>query len=97
MGETIVKLTFRGPRGSRTVRAKVDTGAPNTVVDRSLASELGIEPTDNQEVMLANGKTESVEVGSAEIEVSGVTRTVPVFIYDSNLVRLTTLEALGSG
>ena len=49
----------------------------------------------NKMVILANGKSDTVGVGSAELEIQGTTRMVPVFIYDSNLVGLTTLEAAG--
>ena len=90
-----MKMTIRGPRGSRTVRASVDTGATNTVIDRNLAAQLGITATQYQEVVLASGKTESVGVASAELEIQGTRLTVPVYIYDSNLVGMTTLEAAG--
>lgn len=73
----------------------VDTGATNTVVEKSLAEELGIEATDTDEVILANGEKERVGVGSAEVEIEGVRRIVPVYIYRENLVGLTTLEAAG--
>jgi clan AA aspartic protease len=95
LGETVVKVTIRGPRGSRTIRAIVDTGATNTTIERNLAEQLGIVAIDHQEVVLANGKSDTVEVGSAELEIQGTTRVVPIFIYDSNLIGLTTLEAAG--
>jgi len=95
MGEPITEITIRGVRGSRTVRAGVDTGATNTTLEKSLANQLGIEVIDRQEVVLANGKSDMVGVGSAEVEIQGIRRVVPLFIYDSNLVGLTTLEAAG--
>jgi len=88
-------MTIRGPRGSRIVRATVDTGATNTTIEKSLAKQLGVKEIDSQEVLLANGKSDTVGVGSAEIEIQGIRRVVPVFIHDSNLVGLTTLEAAG--
>lgn len=95
MGETIVEITIRGTRGSRTIRAVVDTGATNTTLEKGLANQLGIEALDRQEVVLADGKSDTVGVGSAEVEIQGIRRVVPLFIYDSNLVGLTTLEAAG--
>ncbi len=88
-------MTVRGTHGSRTLRATVDTGATNTTIERGLAEELGIAALDQQEVVLANGDSDTVGVGSAQVEIQGIKRVVPVFIYDSNLVGLTTLEAAG--
>ena len=95
MGETVVKVTIRGPRGSRTIEATVDTGATNTTIERGLAQQLGIAAIDRQEVVLANGKSDTVGVGSAELKIQGTTRVVPIFIYGTNLIGLTTLEAAG--
>ena len=95
MGETFADLTIRGTRKSRTIHAIVDTGATNTTIEKDLAAELGIEPIDQQEVVLANGKLDTVGIGSAEVVINGIRRVVPLFIYDSNLIGLTTLEAAG--
>ena len=88
LGETIAEIRVTGPKGSKAVRAVVDTGATNTVIDEDLARELGI-------VVLADGSVDKVGVGSAQIEIQGVTRIVPVYIYKETLVGLTTLEAAG--
>jgi predicted aspartyl protease len=64
-------------------------------IERELAEQLGIEAIDHQEVILANGKSDVVGVGSAEVVILGIRRVVPLFIYDSNLIGLTTLEAAG--
>ena len=95
MGKTVVRVTLRGAKSSRTTEATVDTGATNTTIERRLAKELGIRATDRQTVKLANGRSDMVGVGSAEIEIQGIRRVVPVFIYDANLIGLTTLEAAG--
>ena len=95
MGETVATLTVRGAGKERKIKAVVDTGATNTTLDRQLAKDLGIIATDRQEVVLANGRPETVGVGSADVEIEGVRRVVPVFIHGSNLVGLTTLEAAG--
>lgn len=95
MGETVAEVTIRGKRGSRTIKAIVDTGATNTTIDKEMARQLGIEVVDRQEVMLANGKSDTVGVGSGVIEIQGTRRVVPLFVHDSNLVGLTTLEAAG--
>jgi predicted aspartyl protease len=95
LGKTVVKVTVRGPLGSRTIEAMVDTWATNTTIERSPAGQLGIVVIDRQEVVLANGKSDTIDVGSAELKIEGTTRVVPIFIYDSNLIGLTTLEAAG--
>ena len=88
-------MVIRGPLGSRTLSAIVDTGATNTTIEKALAERLGIVALDRQKVVLANGESETVGVGSAEVQIQGIRRVVPVFIYDSNLIGLTTLEAAG--
>jgi aspartyl protease family protein len=95
MGETVAEILIRGQRASKLVRAIVDTGATNTVVDEGLAKELGISPTRADEVMLANGSVEKVGVGSAEVEIQGISQIVPIYIYKGTLIGLTTLEAAG--
>ncbi len=95
MGETIAEIRIGGPNGSRTVRAIVDTGATNTVIDESLAGELGIVATRADEVVLADGSIDKVGVGSAEIQIQGIKQVVPVYLYRGNLIGLTTLEAAG--
>ena len=95
MGETVAEIKVIGPRKSRTVRATVDTGATNTVIDERLAEELGIEATRVDEVVLANESVEKVGVGSAEVEIEGIRQVVPLYIYKGNLIGLTTLEATG--
>jgi len=95
LGETRIKVMISGEKGTKVVDAVVDTGATNTVVDAELARELGIRVTRTDEVILANGSTEKVGVGSADVEILGVRTMVPVYIYRQTLVGLTTLEAAG--
>ena len=95
MGETISKITIRGKLGSRVIEAVVDTGATNTTIEKSLAEQLGLTAIDRQEVVLANGRSDTVGVSSAEVEIEGIKRVVPIFVYDSNVIGLTTLEAAG--
>lgn len=95
MGETIAEIRIGGPKGFRTVRAVVDTGATNTVVDKHLAEELGIVATRFDEVVLADGSVGKVGVGSAEVQIQGIKQVVPVYVYTDNLIGLTTLEAAG--
>ena len=97
MRKTIVALCIRGPKKTAVVRAVVDTGATNTVISGVLAKELGIESVDAHEVILANGAVEKVGIASVEVEIQGIKRTVPVYIYRENLIGLTTLEAAGLG
>jgi clan AA aspartic protease len=77
------------------IHAVVDTGATNTVISEKLARELGIEATDVDEVVLANGSVEKVGIASADVAIQGIKRTVPVYIYKDNLIGLTTLGAAG--
>lgn len=95
MGETVAEIRIDGPRGSKKVRAVVDTGATNTVIEESLAKELGIVATRADEVILADGSVDKVGVGSAEVEIQGVRQIVPVYIYKETMIGLTTLEAAG--
>jgi clan AA aspartic protease len=95
MGETIVEIRITGPKNSASVRAVVDTGATNTVVAEHLAKQLGIKPIEADEVVIANGSVDRVGIASAEIEIQGIRRTVPVYIYKNTLIGLTTLEAAG--
>jgi len=95
MGETLAEIRITGPKGSRTLRAIVDTGATNTVVDKSLAEQLGIEAIEADEAVLANGTADKVGIGSAEVEIQGIKRIVSVYIYKETLIGLTTLEAAG--
>jgi clan AA aspartic protease len=95
MGETISEIRIDGPRGSKTVRAVVDTGATNTVIDEGLAKELGITAARGDEVVLADGSVDKVGVSSARVEIQGIVQTVPIYIYKETLIGLTTLEAAG--
>lgn len=95
MGETVAEVRFAGPNGSKSVKAVVDTGATNTVIDEGLASELGIKATRVDEVVLTDGSVDRVGVGSAEVQIEGIRQVVPVYVYKGNLIGLTTLEAAG--
>lgn len=95
MGETMAEIRVTGPKGSKSLRAVVDTGATNTVIDEGLAEELGIVATRGDEVVLADGSVDKVGVSSARVEIEGVTQMVPVYIYKETLIGLTTLEAAG--
>jgi clan AA aspartic protease len=91
----MAEIRVTGPKGSKSLRAVVDTGATNTVIDEGLAEELGIVATRGDEVVLADGSVDKVGVSSARVEIEGVTQMVPVYIYKETLIGLTTLEAAG--
>jgi clan AA aspartic protease len=95
MGETVAEIRINGPKSSAVIRAVVDIGATNTVLSERLATELGIESTDADEVVLANGSVDKVGIASAAVEIQGIKRTVPLYIYRDNLIGLTTLEGAG--
>jgi predicted aspartyl protease len=65
------------------------------VIHEALAKELGIVARSGDEAVLANGSVDKVGVGSAEVEIQGITRIVPIYLYKETLVDLTTLEAAG--
>jgi len=46
--KVIEKVAVYGPKGKKTVQAKIDTGAYSTSIDESLVHELGLEEHDEQ-------------------------------------------------
>ena len=97
MGQTVVGVTVRGPRGSRTFEALVDTGATFTRISRAVGEELGLEPFDEVPIQLADGRTVTRPLALVDLEMEGVTGPVVVTLADDGdrpLIGMTTLENL---
>ena len=74
---------------SRTLNGLVDTGASYTLVPASILEELGIERAEPRMFSLADGSTQELSIGFAEMELEG--RVCPVhlvFGLDSNKILL---------
>jgi predicted aspartyl protease len=65
------KVVLRGSRASRELVALVDTGASMTVIDHSLADELGVEFT-GKEIMQITASVRSLLEGSLLLKSSSL-------------------------
>lgn len=101
MGLTHIEIGIANPaRPDRFVKGRflVDSGAIYSIVQRSLLSELGIQPHSKRAFTLANGEVIEREQGDALFEYQGRRGASPVIFGepgDSNLLGIVTLEALG--
>lgn len=94
VGEVFTALKVTGPGGSAELeRVLVDTGAMHSVIERSLADRLGIEPEGSAVFDTIGGDAE-FPMATALLEIEGRSFRVPVILGDQNLVGLTTLETL---
>ena len=90
----MVTVKVHGPRGSVELpRVLVDTGATHSVIERSLAERLGIEPEARGTFDIVGGELE-LPLSTAVLEIEGRSFRVPVILGDQNLVGFTTLETL---
>ena len=74
MGATYVDVTIRNPadpRRSWTGKFLVDTSAFDSLVPRSHLEEIGLKPRGRREYVLADGKSVSLDITTAEIEFEG--------------------------
>jgi len=85
------------PEMSKECDLLVDSGAVYSVVPEEMLSDLGIEPTSEQEFTLANGEIIKKPVGNAYFEYKGKIRAAPVVFGEKDIFLLgaTTIEALG--
>lgn len=65
LGEIVAEIRIVGPRVSRTVRAVVDMGATNTVIDEGIAEELGVRATEADEVGLGERRDPAKSASAA--------------------------------
>ena len=95
VGEVYTRVRAHGPRGSVELeRVLVDTGAIHSMLERSVADRLGIQPEKRTRFEVVGGTIE-FPVGQALLEIEGQSFRVPVILGDRHLVGLTTLEILG--
>jgi hypothetical protein len=98
MGEAIatkkvVRLVQRvivaGPGGEESVRAKVDTGADRTTVDKVLAAKLKLVPTGSKVTIKASAVGQRVErpLVDAAVTISGKTFKLRVGVADRSQMR----------
>ena len=82
---------------SQTLDALVDSGATYSLAPRSVLEELGIEPIDEMEFTLADGRVVAMPLAQVEVEVEG-RRTVTWCIFGESestpLLGAYTLEGL---
>ncbi len=80
MGTFTVEVEIGGMDQTRfeTVRALVDTGAPYTLMPKSLLRSLGIRAVDTQEFAAASGEPIERDVGLAAVRLDGRLRVTPV-------------------
>ncbi len=95
MGEVLVTMKVNGPSGSIELEGVlVDTGAIHSMIERSVAEQLGIRPEAKGLFGIIGGDVE-LPLATAILEIQGRSFRVPVILGDQNLVGLTTLETLG--
>ena len=93
-----MRLTLHGPVRRETIDALVDTGATFTKISSSLAGKLCFRGRREVQVVLANGKKVTRQLGSLDVEIGSQRDTVPVTIGEdggADVVGYTTLEILG--
>ena len=75
----------------------VDSGAVYSVIPEWELKKIGIEPTSQEEFILANGESITKPVGNAYFEYRGKTRAAPVVFGEKDIFLLgaTALESLG--
>lgn len=92
-GKRIVRLVARviiaGPGGEESVKAKVDTGADRTTVDRELATKLKLDSTGSKVRVKALGGSQLLErpLVKASITLKGKTFRLRVGVADRSQMR----------
>ncbi len=79
----------KGPGGEETVRAKIDTGADRTTIDKVLAERLKLGPALSRVTIKASAAGQRVErpVVNASITIAGKTYDLKVGIADRSQMR----------
>jgi clan AA aspartic protease len=99
MGLTFVEATVTGPQGnSRLVNLLVDSGASYSLLPEDVWRELGLEPQESLEFILADGTLIEREASECKIRLNGKERHTPVILGqadDEPLLGVITLENLG--
>ena len=85
----VAKVLIAGPGGEETVKAKVDTGADRTTVDRELAEKLKLGPTGSKVLVKTLGGSQVMErpLVDAAITLKGRTFKLKVGVADRSQMR----------
>lgn len=80
----VARVTIKGPGGEESVKAKVDTGADRTTVDRVLAAKLKLGPTGSKVFVKTfdGGHTLERPLVNAVITLKGKTFKLKVGVED---------------
>ena len=102
MGMFSVPLTVIGTdgAGSATVDALVDTGAVHTMLPSNVLAVLGITPTGQMDIRIADNRISVIATGDAVLEVEGVRDEVKIMFGapgGMTLLGASTLERLEFG
>lgn len=86
--EAVVRLPLRGPSGTITVDATIDTGYTGTMtLPADLAATVGLVLQPGGDVVLADGSIQTSEAGLAEIEWDGSWRiALATIVGDTPLI-----------
>lgn len=97
MGTVYATVKIFGLNGSKELNLMVDTGATFTKIPLSVGNELGIAWSEEIEVELSDGSLKRRKLGTAEAEINGVQRPVPLTAAEDerSFIGYTTLEILG--
>ena len=100
MGAIYVDVTIRNPadlQRSWTGKFLVDTGAFDSLVPRVHLEAIGLEPRGRREYVLADGKSVSLDITTAEIEFKGEVVGGTIVYGDEGAEPLLGTTALDSG
>lgn len=99
MGLTYVEATVTGPTGeSCTLDLLVDSGASYSLLPENVWRQLGLEPDETLDFILADGTKIQRQASECKIRLNGKERHTPVILGqagDEPLLGVITLENLG--
>jgi len=85
----VAKVSVAGPGGEEVVKAKVDTGADRTAVDRELAEKLKLGPTGSKVFVKTLGGNHKLErpLVNATVTLKGKTFKLKVGVEDRHQMK----------
>jgi len=85
----VQRVVVAGPGGEESVRAKVDTGADRTTVDKALAARLMLVPTGSNVAVKASAAGKRVErpLVNAAVTLAGIKFNLRVGVADRSQMR----------
>lgn len=98
MGLTHIEGTVKGPKGRRTVRFLVDSGATYTLLPERIWKAIGLKPKRRMAFSLADGTTVDREVSECLVSLAQGEGHTPAILGtpgDTALLGAVTLEGLG--